>query len=110
MRSFLIGLAVATAITRPASADDPAPAEKLPPPRIVAPAPITGGNLLLPPPPPIFYQHGTRDVWQNYAVDSYGRWRPRVIFSPYGSYYHADGAPYPWASTHPRSFRAVTTD
>lgn len=109
MRSYFVGLVVAIAMARPSFAQEPEPAEKLPPPRLITPAP--GGNLLLPPPPPpIFYQHGSRDVWQNYAVDSYGRWRPRVILSPYGSYYHANWQPYPWATTNPRAFRGVTTD
>ena len=92
-----------------ARADDPMPEEKLPAPRIIVAPPPAGGNLFLPA-APILYQHGTRDVWQNYAVDSSGRWRPRVILAPYGSYYYSNGQPYPWTTTHPRSFRAVTHD
>lgn len=98
--SFLLGASSAPA--------DEAP-EKLPPPRAIAPAPV-GGNLFLAPPPPILRQHGTRDVWQNFAVDATGRWRPRVILAPFGSYYYSTGQPYPWTTTHPRSFRAVTHD
>ena len=36
------------------------------------------------------------EVWQNYGVDHYGRFRPLVIYSPYGPYYRYNGEPYPW--------------
>src|SRR5688572_12750458 len=86
-------------------ADEPAKDEKLPPPRVVE-----SGNLFLTPLPPAYYTHGTREVWNNYAVDRYGRWRPRVILSPYGSYYYSTGRPYPWLSNNPGSMRPVTHD
>lgn len=44
------------------------------------------------------------EVWQNLAVDRYGRFRPAVVFTPYGSYYRYNGQPYPWVSTHTWEF------
>jgi hypothetical protein len=45
---------------------------------------------------PMLPRPGTREVWQYYGVDSRGRWVPRVILSPFGSYYYYNGAPYPY--------------
>jgi hypothetical protein len=57
---------------------------------------------------PYFFQPPTRinryEVWQFYEVGRYGRFRPRVIYSPYGSFYLYDGQPYPWVSTHQLDF------
>src|SRR5436309_1415776 len=71
--------------------------ELLPPPQMV-PQP---GNLLFPYVPPQFPRWGTREVWQFYGVDGAGRFRPRVILSPYGAYYAVDGAPFPWTTSRP---------
>jgi hypothetical protein len=44
----------------------------------------------------------TREVWSYYGVDSFGRFRPRVIMAPYGSsYYMYNGEPYPWVTNRP---------
>jgi len=58
-----------------------------------------------------FYEHPlncTRnnryEIWQFYEVGHQGRFRPRVIYSPYGSYYLDDGRPYPWISNHSLDF------
>ena|SRR5438552_2479111 len=55
-----------------------------------------------------FFQPPTRinryEVWQFYEVGHYGRFRPRVIYSAYGSFYLYDGRPYPWVSTHQLDF------
>jgi hypothetical protein len=40
-------------------------------------------------------------VWEYYDVDRFGRFRPTVVQSPYGSYYAIDGRCYPWTPTHP---------
>jgi hypothetical protein len=40
-------------------------------------------------------------VWQNYAVDRQGHWRPRVA-PIYGKFrYVGTGEPYPWWPSHP---------
>jgi hypothetical protein len=44
------------------------------------------------------------DIWQLYAVGRFGQFRPRVIYSVYGSFYLYDGRPYPWVSTHQLDF------
>jgi hypothetical protein len=67
----------------------PAP-EQFPAPKQIAPAvPF----WVLPPRPP---RLDTREGWSMYGVNSAGRFRPRVVLSPYGSYYLYTGEPYPW--------------
>ncbi len=44
------------------------------------------------------------EIWQFYEVGHQGRFRPRVIYSGYGSYYLDDGRPYPWISNHSLDF------
>ena len=44
------------------------------------------------------------EIWQFYEVGHQGRFRPRVIYSPSGSYYSDDGRPYPWVSNHSLDF------
>ncbi len=78
--------------------------EELPLPRVIP------ENLLFPYAPPHVPQVGTREVWQYYAVDSAGRFRPRVIFSPYGAYYAANGDPYPWTTTRPTLYMPYVSD
>ena len=46
-------------------------------------------------------------VWQNYAVDRSGHWRPLVVPSYDGPRYLATGDPYPWWKEHPRNFESV---
>ena len=76
--------------------------EPLPPPKSVPEA------LMLPAPfsPfPGYYRRSRYDVWQYYAVDRSGHFRPRVILAPYGAAYYAEtGQPYPWVITHPLDF------
>jgi hypothetical protein len=50
------------------------------------------------------------DVWQNYGVDQYGKWRPLVIASPYGAYYRANLEPFPWVETHTWEFIPYVVD
>jgi hypothetical protein len=88
--------------------------EQLPPPKqieeLLPPPQIVPGNLLFPYARPNFPQFGTRDVWQYYGVDSAGRFRPRVILSPFGGYYAVNGAPYPWTTTQPRLYMPYILD
>jgi hypothetical protein len=44
-------------------------------------------------------------VWQNYAVDRRGRFRPLVSTSYGGPHYVATGEPYPWMAEHPLAVR-----
>jgi hypothetical protein len=50
--------------------------------------------------PPTFIRPNRYDVWQNYAVDRQGRFRPVVIGSAHGSYYLHNGKPFPFSSLH----------
>jgi len=74
---------------------DPPTEEKLPPPR-----PLPTRTVIQ----PIPYRVSAYEVWQNYGIDRSGKFRPRVIYSDYGSYYYANGAPFPWVETHTRDF------
>ena len=49
-------------------------------------------------------------VWQNYAVDRQGYFRPRVIYTPDGAFYYYDGRPYLFLSTHPLNFMPYASD
>jgi hypothetical protein len=54
--------------------------------------------------PPNLTRINRYEVWQLYDVGHYGRFRPRVIYSAYGSFYLDDGRPYPWISNHSLDF------
>jgi hypothetical protein len=54
-------------------------------------------------PPVIYTRRSDYEVWQNLAVDRYGRFRPVVIMSPYGDYYRYNGQPYPWRQLNPQN-------
>ncbi len=56
---------------------------------------------------PSFVRPDPYAVWQNYAVDRQGRWRPLVVPSYDGPRYAATGEPYPWWKEHQRSFEPV---
>src|SRR5258708_6050392 len=80
------------------------------------------GDDALPPPrmvemPPGYYFGGqpysrrsAYEVWQNYGVDRRGFFRPVVVYSPFGSYYRYNGAPFPWTTTHQREFMPYVVD
>jgi hypothetical protein len=91
-----IGVLVAGTVV---CAADPPPDENLPLPRMVDVPPVMPGPSFN---PYGYYRVNRWDTWQYYDVDRRGGFRPRVIYSPYGSYYLYNGAPYPWVSTHQR--------
>ena len=73
---------------------------------------IASGILLLaevawagePTPPMLPPSRNPYDVWQYYAVDRSGRFRPVVVPTADGFRYGYNGAPYPWASNYPGSY------
>jgi hypothetical protein len=83
----------------PLAAAEPA-AEALPPPRLVLPPAV-----MAPPPMPVelmlFPRQNRYEQWQYYGVNRMGYRRPKVIYSAEGAYYYYNGAPFPWAVTHP---------
>jgi hypothetical protein len=85
-------------------AADPPAVETLPAPRAaVAPA---GVPYFV----PAFQRTNRYEVWQYYAPDRAGRWRPVVVYSPYGAYYPIDGRPYPWATMNPQDWMPFVVD
>jgi hypothetical protein len=93
--AFRVALAGAVVIIGAAArADDPV----LPSPRPLA-AQVVG--------PVSFVRPDPYAVWQNYAVDRRGYWRPLVVPSFDGPRYLATGDPYPWWKEHPRYFDQV---
>jgi hypothetical protein len=99
IRGVLAGAVILLA-GRATAADDPV----LPAPRSVpTPAP-----RLVPTPivwPLGFERPDPYAVWQNYAVDRQGRWRPRVSTSYGVPHYLATGEYYPWMAEHPLAVR-----
>lgn len=87
--------------------------EDLPSPRPLNPVPEELQPRFIMPvpprdPPPEF---GRRSVWQMMAPDQFGRFRPRVIYSPFGnSYYQYNRATYPWVTTMPRLYMPYLVD
>jgi hypothetical protein len=97
-------LSVFLCIASVATADEPQPPkqepESLPPPKMLVPEPL----YVFPP------RVQSRWVWSLYAPNSAGRMRPRVVLSPYGSYYLRDGEPFPWTTTQQQLLLPRTGD
>ena len=73
--------------------------EPLPPPRTTPGEPVVIVQT-----PPIVYRASKYEVWQYLAPDRQGRFRPRVVYTPEGSYYMYSGQPYPWTTSQPQYF------
>jgi hypothetical protein len=72
--------------------------------------PLTGPPLLgVGPAPPGFYRPSRWDVWQYYAVDRTGHWRPRVVLTP-EPYYLYNGTPYGLLPVRPRDYMPYIFD
>jgi hypothetical protein len=84
-----------------AAADEPLP---LPLPRT---APGQSAQIVA---PVIVYRPSAYDVWQYRAVDRQGQWRPRMIYTPYGTYNSFTGQPYHWNTAEPRNFMPYAVD
>jgi len=89
--------------------DNPPPAEALPAPQKVDAEP---SPLVLDIPPTLPYERRNRyQVWDYYAVDRQGFFRPRVIMAPYENYYYLyNGAPYPFARNRSLNFMPYVND
>jgi hypothetical protein len=89
-------------------ADEPAKPEILPAPKADKVVEI------IDPSDPAYYNPYNRisryEIWQHYGVDRFGRFRPRVVLTPYGAYYSYNGAPYPWLTTHSLEFMPLVVD
>jgi hypothetical protein len=88
-------------------ADEPQKPEELPPPRTEA------AEVIVVEPEFAYSPYSRRsayDVWQSYGVNRFGYWRPRVIAAPYGAYYHYNGEPYFWTTTHSLEYMPYVVD
>ncbi len=108
----LVGsLGALVSLGAPLRAADPAP-EPLPAPRLVTP-PVAAPVVM---PAPVvdpyggFYRPSHLAVWDYYGVDRFGRYRPRVVYSPYGPYYLHNKEPFPWAQMYQREFMGYIVD
>ena len=102
----LLILGLSTAAAEPIAAPKPEPIAAPRPEPIAAPPPVPPAYFVGPP----IIRIDRYAVWQNYAVDRQGYFRPRVIDSPYGAYYFVNGRPYPWATVHPLNFMPYASD
>lgn len=100
--ALVIGLLLPTALLADEPKQKDHKAEPLPAPKALAPSDIVVA--------PAYPQPGTREVWQNYGVDSRGRFLPRVMYHSSGSFYLRDGTPYPWTTTRPTLFMPYAID
>jgi hypothetical protein len=73
--------------------------ESMPPPRVLEEPVLPHAGL-----DPAYFRQSRMDIWQNYAVDRTGHWRPLVIYSPSGAYYRYNGQPFPWAEVNGPEF------
>jgi hypothetical protein len=104
MRSLVCLAVILTTVATSALADDK-PKEPLPAPRRADPAPEPLPIVITPYRPVSAYA-----VWDYYAVDRNGYFKPRVIASPYGAYYPLTGKPYPFTTTNMRNYMPYVTD
>jgi hypothetical protein len=63
--------------------------------------PVAPSAAYSPYPPAVVYRVSAYQVWQNYGVNMFGEWRPRVIATAEGSWYNGNGQPYYWTATRP---------
>ena len=97
MRRALICLVVLFATPKLRAGDGPELTPLADPPAVV----VVPANL---PPGVGFPMRNRLDVWQYYAVDRSGYWRPRVALAYPEPFYLYNGAPYPYLPVRPRAF------
>jgi|ERR1043166_1997047 hypothetical protein len=76
-------------------ADEP---KKQEPEKIPAPKTVVEPSIII---MPYVQRTDTRDVWQHYGVNAFGRFVPRVIVTPYGPLNSRNLEPYPWTQGRP---------
>jgi hypothetical protein len=119
MSRLLPILVLVLALTAPSRGAEPLQPEQLPPPKNAGPLPVVPPAMVQPLPlrpsgpimmahpmglPPMVYtRRSDYAVWQNLAVDRYGRFRPVVIDSPLQPYYRYNGKAFPWVQQDPKA-------
>ncbi len=99
MRTLLVGFLLLTSGQAVGQELLPAPKESkpVPVPKGAPPAPplIVIGPAM--PQPTAFYRVSAYEHWQHLSQGWDGRFYPRVLNTPHGTYYSATGQPYYWA-------------
>jgi hypothetical protein len=90
MRHLMLALLFTGLLGVSVHANEP---EKLPAPKLKVEPPI----VIV----PTYPRTDTREVWQHYGVNAFGRFVPRVIVTPHGAYYSRNLEPYPWPYNRP---------
>jgi hypothetical protein len=83
------------------------------PPATELPAPRPAPAQVVPAPEPVFLvpkRVSAYAVWDLYAPDRQGRFKPRVFSTPYGAFYPLTGQPYPWVPTNARAIMPYAID
>lgn len=110
-RLIYLVLFIMVSVAPSAFADDKPKEEPLPPPRRIDPAPQPAPATA---PAPVYVVPyapvSAYAVWDYYAVDRSGYFKPRVIATPYGAFYPLTGKPYPWTTTNMRNYMPYATD
>jgi hypothetical protein len=96
MRCRILGVLLFVSLSLPTSRGV---AQQLPPPTPLPPE-STAPPLVFVPQGRSAYEH-----WQYRAVNRFGQSSIRIIYTPYGAYRAADGAPYPWLATDPLNWK-----
>jgi hypothetical protein len=94
----------ASAIRAQDEKQKPAPEFKAPVPKVM-PMPLTTEVVVVP-----YQRSDTREVWQHYAPNRFGRMVPRVIVTPYGALYSRTLEPYQLGGSNPREYLPITVD
>jgi hypothetical protein len=83
------------------------PAKKQEPEKLPAPKLKVDPSIVI---VPTYQRSDTRDVWQHYGVNAFGRFVPRVIVTPHGAYYSRTLDPYPWPYNRPSAIMPMAVD
>jgi hypothetical protein len=102
MRSLFVALVISLALSVVEGACAGEPKKQPNSDWIPLPQPVMP-PLVLPysPPPPVY------NSWQYYGVDSTGRFRPRIVLSPSGSYDMYTHEPYPWITNRSTAYMPI---
>ena len=87
---WMVSICALIPANEPAKQPEP---EKLPAPKVK----IERSIIIV----PAYERSDTREVWQHYGVNAFGRFVPRVIVTPHGAYYSRNLEPYPWVNNRP---------
>jgi hypothetical protein len=105
MRRLLLALMLIGLFTVSVHADEPQNKQK--PEMLPAPKLKVEPSIVI---VPTYQRTDTREVWQHYGVNAFGRFVPRVIMTPHGAYYSRNLEPYPWPYNRPSAVMPKVVD